>query len=118
MVKVLRVTTTSDNLNALRFYQRRGFRITEVRPGAVDESRLIKPSILLIGEYGTHYLRHLESVNRSVPLNQVTSTVRREFERRMAAGEISQRHLESKLKKWPMCQSPDRWQRDKSLAVR
>src|ERR1700675_19210 len=44
-----------------------------------------------------HYLRHLESVNRSVPLSQVTTTVRREFERRVAAGEISQRHLESML---------------------
>jgi integrase len=44
-----------------------------------------------------HYLRHLESVNRSVPLNQVTAAVRREFERRVSAGEISQRHLESML---------------------
>ena len=52
MVVVLRVTTTNDNLDALRFYQRRGFRITAVRPGAVDNARLIKPSISLIGEYG------------------------------------------------------------------
>src|ERR1700720_861800 len=44
-----------------------------------------------------YYLRHLESVNRSVPLSQVTAAVRREFERRVAAGEISQRHLESML---------------------
>src|ERR1700692_2950645 len=44
-----------------------------------------------------HYLRHLESVNRSVSLSQVTAAVRREFERRVAAGEISQRHLESML---------------------
>jgi len=44
-----------------------------------------------------HYLRHLESVNRSIPLNQVTAAVRREFERRLAAGEISQRHFESML---------------------
>jgi integrase len=44
-----------------------------------------------------HYLRHLEGVNRSVPLSQVTAAVRREFERRLAAGEISQRHLESML---------------------
>ena len=51
-VEVLRVTTTNDNLNALRFYQRRGFRMKEVRPGAVDESRRIKPSISMIGEYG------------------------------------------------------------------
>ena len=51
-VEVLRVTTTNDNLNALRFYQRRGFRMKELRPGAVDESRRIKPSISMIGEYG------------------------------------------------------------------
>ena len=48
----LRVTTTNDNLNALRFYQRRGFRITAVRPGRVDEARRTKPSISTIGEYG------------------------------------------------------------------
>jgi GNAT superfamily N-acetyltransferase len=52
MITVLRVTTTNDNLNALRFYQRRGFRITAVHPGAVDKARLIKPSISVIGEYG------------------------------------------------------------------
>jgi GNAT superfamily N-acetyltransferase len=51
-VNVIRVTTTNDNLDTLRFYQRRGFRITVVRPGAVDESRRIKPSIPAIGEYG------------------------------------------------------------------
>jgi GNAT superfamily N-acetyltransferase len=51
-VNILRVTTTNDNLDALRFYQRRGFRIIAVRPGAVDESRRIKPSISAIGEYG------------------------------------------------------------------
>jgi GNAT superfamily N-acetyltransferase len=51
-VKVLRVTTTNDNLDALRFYQRRGFRIVAVHPGAVDEARKIKPTISQIGEYG------------------------------------------------------------------
>jgi GNAT superfamily N-acetyltransferase len=51
-VNVLQVTTTNDNLDALRFYQRRGFRIIAVRPGAVDESRRIKPSISVMGEYG------------------------------------------------------------------
>jgi GNAT superfamily N-acetyltransferase len=51
-VNVLRVTTTNDNLNALRFYQRRGFRIAAVRPGAVDRARSLKPSISLIGEFG------------------------------------------------------------------
>jgi len=46
------VITTNDNLNALGFYQKRGFDIVLVRRGAVDESRLLKPSIPLIGEGG------------------------------------------------------------------
>jgi N-acetylglutamate synthase-like GNAT family acetyltransferase len=43
--------TTNDNLDALRFYQRRGLRIVDVRPGAVDESRKLKPTIPLTGAY-------------------------------------------------------------------
>ncbi|HZM82589.1 MAG TPA: GNAT family N-acetyltransferase [Candidatus Limnocylindrales bacterium] len=46
------LVTTNDNLDALRFYQRRGLRITAVAPGAVDRSRLLKPSIPLTGAYG------------------------------------------------------------------
>ena len=41
--------TTNDNLNALRFYQKRGFELVTVHRGAVNESRKIKPSIPLIG---------------------------------------------------------------------
>lgn len=48
----LRLTTTNDNIDALRFYQRRGFRLAALRPGAVDEARRSKPSIPLLGEYG------------------------------------------------------------------
>ena len=49
----IRVTTTNDNLDALAFYQRRGFRLVELRPGAVDEARrTLKPEISLIGEHG------------------------------------------------------------------
>jgi ribosomal protein S18 acetylase RimI-like enzyme len=44
--------TTNDNLDALRFYQRRGMRITQVSPGAVDHSRTLKPSIPETGAYG------------------------------------------------------------------
>ena len=44
--------TTNDNLNALRFYQKRGFRLAALYPGAVDESRTIKPQIPLVGENG------------------------------------------------------------------
>lgn len=35
----LSVVTTNDNVDALRFYQRRGFRLARLRPGAVNESR-------------------------------------------------------------------------------
>jgi len=44
--------TTNDNLDALRFYQRRGLRITSVSPGAVDRSRELKPGIPTVGAYG------------------------------------------------------------------
>jgi ribosomal protein S18 acetylase RimI-like enzyme len=47
------LVTTNDNLDALRFYQRRGFRICDIRPGAVDEARrTLKPSIADVGSYG------------------------------------------------------------------
>ena len=41
--------TTNDNLNALGFYQKRGFELVAVHRGAVNESRKIKPGIPLIG---------------------------------------------------------------------
>jgi GNAT superfamily N-acetyltransferase len=44
--------TTNDNLDALRFYQRRGLRIIGVSPGAVDRGRVLKPGIPMVGAYG------------------------------------------------------------------
>ena len=46
----LSVTTTNANLQAFGFYQRRGFKLTSIHPGVVEEARKIKPSIPLIGE--------------------------------------------------------------------
>jgi GNAT superfamily N-acetyltransferase len=46
------LTTTNDNLSALKFYMRRGFRLVALRPGAVDEARKQKPSISLVGRHG------------------------------------------------------------------
>jgi pimeloyl-ACP methyl ester carboxylesterase len=51
-VRELCVTTTNDNLRALHFYQRRGFRIAAVRCGAVDDARRQKPSISKLGQHG------------------------------------------------------------------
>jgi len=47
-VQQLCVTTTNDNLGALSFYQRRGFRLIRLRPDAVTKARALKPSIPLI----------------------------------------------------------------------
>ena len=46
------LTTTNDNLSALRFYLRRGFRLNQVRSGAIDEARKLKPSIPSVGAHG------------------------------------------------------------------
>lgn len=56
----LRLVTTNDNLNALAFYQKRGFRLTVLRVGAVDISRKIKPEIPLMGENGIPIRDELE----------------------------------------------------------
>jgi len=47
--KRLFLITTNDNLNALGFYQKRGFELVTIYRGAIHESRKIKPSIPLIG---------------------------------------------------------------------
>lgn len=44
--------TTNDNLDALRFYQKRGFTIKAVYPNAIDISRKLKPEIPLVGKDG------------------------------------------------------------------
>ena len=53
--------TTNDNVNALRFYQRRGFRLAAVHPGAVDRARTtMKPEIPFVGDYGIPLRDELE----------------------------------------------------------
>ncbi len=47
--KRLWLITTNDNLHALRFYQKRGFRLVAVHRHAVDAARQLKPLIPLIG---------------------------------------------------------------------
>lgn len=55
------VVTTNDNVEALRFYQRRGFVLRALRPGAVDQARRsLKPSIGRIGEHGIPLRDELE----------------------------------------------------------
>jgi GNAT superfamily N-acetyltransferase len=51
-LKSVWLVTSNDNVDALKFYQKRGFRITKVYPGAIDKARKRKPNIPLIGDYG------------------------------------------------------------------
>jgi GNAT superfamily N-acetyltransferase len=46
------LTTTNDNLDAIRFYQRRGLRFIWIWRDAVTRARKIKPEIPLTGDYG------------------------------------------------------------------
>ena len=55
------VVTTNDNVDALRFYQRRGFRLSAVRSGAVDAARrTLKPEIPEIGDHGIQLRDEIE----------------------------------------------------------
>ncbi|MCV0429555.1 MAG: GNAT family N-acetyltransferase [Roseibium sp.] len=48
----LTVRTSNDNLDAFRFYQRRGFRFERIGQGVIDREREQKPGIPLRGDYG------------------------------------------------------------------
>lgn len=53
--------TTNDNVGALRFYQRRGFRLVSLHAGAVDRSRAtLKPEIPEVGDHGIPLRDELE----------------------------------------------------------
>jgi len=56
--------TSNDNLDALRFYQRRGYRLVAVHHGAIDAARSLKPGIPLVGEYGIPIHDELELEKR------------------------------------------------------
>ena len=64
----LRVTTTNDNVDALRFYQRRGFALDALRPGAMDAARRMKPTIPLTGRHGIALRDEIELVRALAPL--------------------------------------------------
>jgi ribosomal protein S18 acetylase RimI-like enzyme len=62
-VRPVWLVTTNDNVDALRFYQRRGFSIAEVRVGAVTEARRhLKPTIPELGDYGIPITDEIELV--------------------------------------------------------
>jgi GNAT superfamily N-acetyltransferase len=52
--------TTNDNLDALRFYQRRGYRLVAIHRDSMAEARRIKPSIPELGRHGIPLTDELE----------------------------------------------------------
>lgn len=54
------LTTTNDNLSALRFYQKRGFHLVAVHRDALERSRQLKPNIPLVGQDGIPLRDELE----------------------------------------------------------
>ncbi len=47
----IKLITTNDNVNALRFYQKLGFDMAKLYHNALDISRKLKPTIPLIGDF-------------------------------------------------------------------
>lgn len=63
------LVTTNDNVAALGLYQQLGYRLVELRAGAVDESRrTLKPSI---GEFGAHGIPIHDELELEIELSPV-----------------------------------------------
>lgn len=58
--RTLTVTTTNDNINAIRFYQKRGFTLRALHLNSMENARRLKPAIPLIGEDGIPLRDELE----------------------------------------------------------
>lgn len=58
--KKIVLITTNDNLNAIRFYQKRGFDMANLFRNALDVSRKMKPEIPLVGENGIPLKHEIE----------------------------------------------------------
>lgn len=52
--------TTNDNLDAVRFYQRRGWELVALHRDAVTAGRQLKPEIPEVGDYGLPIRHELE----------------------------------------------------------
>jgi hypothetical protein len=57
---LLRPIEPRDHSVISRFYQRRGFRLSDLRPGAVAKARLVKPQIPEAGQHGIPMRDELE----------------------------------------------------------
>lgn len=58
--KKILLITTNDNINAIKFYQKKGFNIKKVNINAIKRSRKIKPGIPEKGFYNIPILHEVE----------------------------------------------------------
>ena len=58
--KKVKLITTNDNMNAIKFYQKRGFDLVRLYRNAVEASRKFKPSIPLNGDFNIPIKNELE----------------------------------------------------------
>lgn len=50
-INKIKVITTNDNIDAIKFYQKRGFDMIKIYHNAIEESRKLKPTNPLLGNY-------------------------------------------------------------------
>lgn len=58
--KKVKLITTNDNINAMLFYQKRGFDMVNIYRNALDVSRKLKPSIPLLGDFNIPLKHEIE----------------------------------------------------------
>lgn len=56
----IKLITTNDNINAIKFYQKRGFDMAKLYHNAVHISRKLKPSIPLVGDFNIPLKHEIE----------------------------------------------------------
>jgi ribosomal protein S18 acetylase RimI-like enzyme len=54
------LVTTNDNVDAIRFYQKRGFVIKSIHINSIENERKLKPEIPKIGNYGIYIRDEIE----------------------------------------------------------
>lgn len=59
-INKIKVIATNDNIDAIKFYQKRGFDMIKIYHNAIGESRKLKPTIPLIDNYGIPIMHEIE----------------------------------------------------------
>lgn len=56
----VKLISTNDNINAIRFYQKRGFDMVRIYYNSLEIARKIKPSIPMMGEFNIPLKHEIE----------------------------------------------------------